>query len=206
MPPAGSDGSGDAPIRRAKPPTEERLWRRALFYLQRFATTRAHLREVLRRRALREARALGLDAREIEARVERVVARAVEAGLVDDAAFALARARRLLERGVSPRSLRVRLREKGVPVETIERALEELADEIGDPSHEAARAFARRRRIGPYRPPEERDAMRQRDLAAFARAGFSYHVARAILGEDGRESHGDGRNRFGVAPSDRRSR
>ncbi len=204
--PADEASGGAVRPRRVARPTEERLWRRALFYLERFATTRAHLHEVLRRRALREARALDLDAREIETRVARVVARAVEAGLVDDAAFALARARRLLERGVSPRSLRVRLRDKGVPAETIERALEELADEMGDPSHEAARAFARRRRIGPYRPPEERDAMRQRDLAAFARAGFSYHVARAILDEDRRESHGDGRNRFGVASSDHRSR
>ena len=181
--PADEASGGAVRPRRVARPTEERLWRRALFYLERFATTRAHLHEVLRRRALREARALDLDAREIEARVARVVARAVEAGLVDDAAFALSRARNLVARGASPRLLRARLREKGVPEETIERVLQELADEMGDPTREAARAFARRRRIGPHRPPEERDAMRQRDLAAFARAGFSYAVARKVLDE-----------------------
>ncbi len=167
--------------RPARQPTEERLWRRALFYLQRFSTSRAHLREVLQRRALREARELDLDPAEVAERVERVVSRAAKAGLVDDAAFALARARRLVERGCSLRTVRMRLREKGVAPELVETVLEELAVEFGDPALEAARAFARRRRLGPWRPRGQRQAMRERDLAAFARAGFSYEIARRIL-------------------------
>jgi regulatory protein len=39
----------------------------------------------------------------------------------------------------------------------------------------------RRRRLGPYRPQEERAARRQRDLGALARAGFSFDVARRAL-------------------------
>ncbi len=170
--------------RPARQPTEERLWRRALFYLQRFSTSRAHLREVLLRRALREARALELDPAEVAERVDRVVSRAAETGLVDDAAFALARARRLVERGCSLRTVRTRLREKGVASELVETVLEELAEEMGDPALAAARAFARRRRLGPFRPAGERGAMRERDLAAFARAGFSYETARRILDHD----------------------
>ncbi len=185
----GSESSPhSAQAGRSKPPkmpSEARLWRRALFYLQRFATTRAHLREVLLRRALREARALELDAEEVTARVERVVARAMAAGLVDDSVFALARARRLVERGCSLRTVRMRLREKGVAPELVETVLEELAEEFGDPALEAARAFARRRRLGPWRPPEQRQAMRARDLAAFARAGFAYDVARRVLEAEG---------------------
>ncbi len=185
---SGKTPEGRRPAGRpAKRPSEERLWRRALFYLRRFSTTRAHLREVLLRRALREARALDLDPAEVMERVERVVSRAVEAGLVDDAAFALARARRLLTRGSSLRSIRGRLREKGVDPGTLETVLEELAEEMGDPALAAARAFARRRRLGPFRPARERETMRERDLAAFARAGFSYETARRILDRDDAE-------------------
>ena len=45
----------------------------------------------------------------------------------------------------------------------------------------AAVALARRRRLGPYRPDNERKDKRARDLAAMARAGFDYDVARKVI-------------------------
>ncbi|MFD0938320.1 regulatory protein RecX, partial [Methylobacterium trifolii] len=40
-----------------------------------------------------------------------------------------------------------------------------------------------RRRLGPWRRPEIRALHRERDLAALARAGFPYGLARRILDE-----------------------
>ena len=42
------------------------------------------------------------------------------------------------------------------------------------------RAFARRRKLGPFRPGE-RAPYRDKDLAAMARAGFRFDVARRIV-------------------------
>ncbi len=44
----------------------------------------------------------------------------------------------------------------------------------------AAARYARRR-LGPFRAAPEREGHRQRDLAALARAGFGYSVARRII-------------------------
>ncbi len=51
----------------------------------------------------------------------------------------------------------------------------------GEPELAAALACARRRRLGPYRPPPARKSMRQKDLASLARAGFAYDVARRVV-------------------------
>jgi regulatory protein len=47
---------------------------------------------------------------------------------------------------------------------------------------EAARAYVRRRRLGPFRPEAERQPNRQRDLAALARTGFDHETAIRALG------------------------
>ena len=47
-------------------------------------------------------------------------------------------------------------------------------------ARQAAHALARRRKLGPYRPGE-RSAYREKDLAALARAGFSFGIAREVI-------------------------
>ena len=42
-------------------------------------------------------------------------------------------------------------------------------------------ALARRRRLGPFRLPEQRADRRTKDLAAMARAGFAFDVARKVI-------------------------
>ncbi|MFO1070969.1 MAG: RecX family transcriptional regulator [Geminicoccaceae bacterium] len=164
-----------------RPPTEERLWRRALAYAERYGGTAASLRRVLLRRALRDAGALGLDPGPVQAAVERVVARARDARLVDDSAFAEARARRLVGRGTAPGRIAGRLAGKGVGAETAGAALDRLGAELGDLALRAAVALARRRRLGPWRPAPARPEHRQRDLAVLARAGFEWPVATAVI-------------------------
>ena len=48
---------------------------------------------------------------------------------------------------------------------------------------EAARAYVRIRRLGPYRSADARDEYRQKDLAALARQGFSFDTAKQALGQ-----------------------
>jgi regulatory protein len=151
----------------------------ALAYLGRFASSAENLRRVLLRRARKR---LGDDRTTIaEARslVDALVARYRETGLIDDAAYAAGRARARLRRGQSLRTVRAGLAAKGVAAEAAEAAIAALKSDAADPDLAAGVAFARRRRLGPYRRGS--DADRAKELAAFARAGFSRAVAAAVL-------------------------
>ena len=173
------DKAGRAPGPRA--PTRARLEARALYYLERFSTTGAHLRRVLLRRALRDAAELGLEASEVHATVDAVVAHVQSLGLIDDRVFAANRARRLALAGRSPARIRLALAEKGLSETAIAAAMREVTDELPDPELAAVIAYARRRRLGPWAPAEVRADRQERDLAALARAGFSYRVARMVV-------------------------
>lgn len=173
--------------------TPDYLERAALHHLERFASSSENLRRVLERRVLRSARHHGTDPAEAAPWIDALIERFRTSGLLDDATYAAGRAAALFRRGDSQRAIRAKLAAKGVGPDDIGHALDALHDEIGtggrdgsddgdsDPDLHAAANYVRRRRIGPHRPPEARDANRERDLAALARAGFSYDVALAAL-------------------------
>lgn len=149
----------------------------ALQYLERYASSAENLRRVLLRRARRRAD----DAETLAAAaglIDALVARYAAAGLIDDAAYAAGRAESLQRRGHSRQAIRARLRQKGVEAAIAAQAIAGLAAGAGDPDLAAACAFARRRRLGPYR---RGPAERERELAAFARAGFARRLAEAVL-------------------------
>lgn len=179
--PAAKTGPSGRGRRAPKKATARHLENVALWYLQRFAASAESLRRVLLRRVERSARAHGTDPGEGAALVEDIVARFRASGLIDDRVYAEGRARSLHRRGVSTRGIAARLRAKGVNAADIDAALAALGDGALEPDLAAAIAYARRRRIGPYRPPADREAMRARDLAALARQGFGYEVARRVV-------------------------
>ena len=175
---AGKAGARRKPPRKATPGYLERA---ALFYLDRYATSADNLRQVLRRKVARSAWAHGGDPAAGEAAVEALIARFLEAGLLDDARYAEGRARSLARRGQSLRGIRLRLRQKGVGEDEIAAALAGLRDEAGDPELAAALAYARRRRLGPFRAGAARAAQRERDLAALARRGFDPDLVLKVI-------------------------
>jgi len=148
-----------------------------LHYLERFPTTEARLRQVLLRRALRDAGRLDLDPADVRRTVDAVLVRLIAGGLIDDRAFAANRARRLTLAGRSPARIRAALALKGLDDPSIVTALREVAEELPDPELVAAMAYARRRRLGPWGPAERQ----AKDLAVLARAGFSFRIARKLL-------------------------
>ena len=163
-------------------PTAASLHDAALRHLARFAATEAGLARVLERRVQRwgqRAAAEGQDVTDLVAvgrRAARDVARAlVAAGAVNDEAFAAARAARLARAGRSRRVIAAHLAAKGVAAETADASLPNASDELP-----AALAYARRRRIGPFRVGPEVDLALQ-DMGALARAGFSRDIAERAL-------------------------
>jgi regulatory protein len=169
------------------PPDAAALQEAALVHLARFAATEAGLRRVLQRRVARWARAAEEEgqpdcaeraAAATDAAAE-VARRMVAQGAVDDAAFAASRARRLLRGGRSQRAALAHLRAKGVDAET---ALAALPD--GEEAElDAALAFCRRRRIGPFARTAT-DGAEAKALGALARAGFGRAIATRALRMD----------------------
>jgi regulatory protein len=150
----------------------------ALGYLERFASSAENLRRVLRRRVRRRIRGDDETVRIADGLIDALVIRYRESGLIDDAAYAAGRARTRLARGQSLRRIVAGLMAKGVGADDRAAALQALRETAADPDLAAACAFARRRRLGPFR---RAPADRARELAAFARAGFARREAEAVL-------------------------
>src|SRR5699024_3439409 len=84
--------------------------------------------------------------------------------------------------GASAAGVRAKLAAKGINRDLADQALEVAAEEEGgDAELTAAIVFARRRRLGPWRLPDQRADRRLRDLAALGRQGFSGTLARKVI-------------------------
>lgn len=150
-------------------------------YLARYPASRARLAQVLRRRVRREAAVHGFDPDEFSPTIEAVVGKLTELGVVDDGTFAAGRARALLRRGWRPLRVRQALRLDGVASEVVEAALAAALPPDHDPELAAAVRLARRRGLGPFRPAEERQRYRERDLRSLARQGFPRRLAVSLV-------------------------
>jgi regulatory protein len=160
--------------RRAPVPLDaERLRELALRYVGKYATTRARLRQYLARK-LRERGWTGSGAPDLE----RLAERFAELGLIDDAAYALAKSRALSARGYGKRRLIDQLRHAGV--EEADGA--DAAAYADDEAVEAALRLARRRRIGPFAAQAADPHLRQKWIAAMVRAGHGFPLAKVISG------------------------
>ena len=107
----------------ARPITAKYLQNAAAFYLERYPSTAEGLRRVLNRRV---AKAKMLDApimENVKQAIETVVAKFVDAGVIDDKAFAQTKARSLHRRGTSTKLTRNRLKMAGVDGATLDTAM-----------------------------------------------------------------------------------
>ncbi|HEY3665600.1 MAG TPA: regulatory protein RecX [Polyangiaceae bacterium] len=152
----------------------------ALRYLERFDCSVARLRKVLSERVAKAARAGLAEAEAAPAIVEQILLRYQESGLINDQRFAKNFAERARERGTSRRMIEQKLRARGISADTVQELLPR--NESARSELESAQAFARRRRLGPHRKPETREAYRRKDLMAMARAGFDYDTASRVIG------------------------
>jgi len=168
-----------------KPPrkiTSARLANIALHHLDRYASSVENLRRVLERRVFKASLFHeDLDPNEAKIWIDDILKRYIDSGLLNDLAYAETRARSLLSRGSSTRLIRLKLMEKGISGETIDKALKTLELDAPDPELFAAIKFARKRRLGPFCDPAKRVDNHDKHLSAMARAGFSYDMAQRIM-------------------------
>ena len=166
----------------------------ALFYLRRYAATVKGLRRVLLRKVDRALKVHpGVERVQAVQWVDELLARFEKNGYLDDRRFAEVRAGSLQRRGASVRLIQVRLRAKGVSPELIAQSVRGLAEEGRPPDWVAAVAYARRRRLGPFRKkPLDGRPGRMKELASFARAGFGFALAAKIVDASDEEALSNG--------------
>jgi len=150
----------------------ERLERLALFYVGRYATTRAKLKTYL----MRKVSERGWHGA-VEPDYDELVERFSDLGYVDDQSFAVARAASLGRRGYGGRRVDQALTAAGISEADAAQARSNVRSEAWT----AALRFAERKRIGPFAREEADRPAQQKALGAMIRAGHSFDTARAIV-------------------------
>ncbi len=169
--------------------TPEYLERAALYYLERYASSAENLRRILMRKVWRSEKHHGTDSSEAAGWVEALVSRFRKTGLLDDMRYAEGRAASLYRRGDSQRSIRHKLLAKGLAHDIIDQALAHVsAEDIVDPDLTAAVRYMQRRHLGAFRESGERADSRDQDMAAMARAGFSYDLVKRVIDSEDPEN------------------
>lgn len=164
--------------------TNAELEKSALAYLERFDATAETLRRVLLRKVRRSASAHGTNAEEGREFVEELIERYQRSGIVSDVRYSATMASGMRAKGASIRAISHKLQARGVAEDVIREALD--SEDIDEETElDAARTFARRRKLGPFSKVADKNVRRRRDFAALARAGFRLDVVRAVLDQDG---------------------
>ncbi len=161
-----------SPKKSPQPLDADSLRNLALYYVGRYATTRAKLRGYLRRK-VRERGWDGSGEPDFVALAERLS----ELGYIDDRGYAESRARSLARRGYGPQRVAQAFHAAGI-VEEDSAAAREFAESR---SWEAALVFARKRRIGPFAEHPAPAEKRRRLITAMMRAGHSFELAIKIV-------------------------
>jgi regulatory protein len=152
----------------------------ALHYLERFASSSANLKRVLLRKIDRSVAHWGGARDDHLAHLDTVLVKLARLGYLNDAAYAEAKVRALHRQGKGSRTIRATLAAKGVAADQSAAALDALAEDVPEPDFAAAVRLAKKRRLGPFRR-EGREELRNKDLAALARAGFDFDTCRRVI-------------------------
>jgi regulatory protein len=169
---AGALGAGTP-----KPLTRQLIEEWALSYVNRFDCTASKLSRHLTTRARKHG---WIDS--APTFIDELVTRYQGSGVLDDERFARNLTAQLAARGKSSRAISQRLAARGVTSEVSQALLAARRHDEPSAELEAARAYARKRRLGVHRPADVRDEHRRKDLATLARQGFSFEIARQALG------------------------
>ncbi|WP_447757470.1 RecX family transcriptional regulator [Sphingopyxis fribergensis] len=165
-----------APSDRSKKPLgAARLDELALAYVARFATSRAKLTRYLERK-IRESE--WIDDVDAMTACEAIADRMEALRYLDDRQYAAMRAGAMTRRGLGVRRVKAQLYVDGIAEQDSGEAIEAAEGA----AVAAAVGFARRRRFGPFAVRASDDPkQRERQVAAFLRAGHSLAIARRIL-------------------------
>lgn len=164
--------------------TENRLMNITLFYLSRYESSTEKVRSMLNRR-LRRMKMQGEEIPpEAPVWIENILQKIQKESYVDDNRYAENQVRSLAAQGKSEHFICAKLALAGISGDRVK----EILDSIESTEESRAKRFVARKKIGYLRPRGDRQKFWEKDMAALARAGFSYDIARQALTDESEES------------------
>ena len=168
-----------------RPPTARQLREIARRYVERYIPSVRQTEAVLWRKVRRATGTLrdGSDPAPV---IDAIITEFCARRILDDDRLAAALVHEYHRRGDAMPLMRSKLRRKRIASDVADAALRSLDHEVKsaglDPRRQRALAYARRRRLGPWRrDPEKRAARREKDLGAMGRAGIPWGLAKEII-------------------------
>lgn len=168
--------------------TADYLHNSGLYYLQRYAASSGHFRQVMLRKVKKSCMVhLDQSYETCVPLVDALVEKFKSSGLLNDDLYLRGVVGSLRRRGTSKQTILNKLRMKSVSADVTTEYLQECdTDFAGDGNGDlkAAIIFARKKKLGPFAGTRVEEP--QKTLAKLARAGFSYDTANKVLkmGED----------------------
>jgi regulatory protein len=173
-----------------KPPkkiTETYLYNAGLHYLKRYTASTPHFQYIMMRKIKKScAHHTDQDLETCKNLLIKTTEKLTEQGFLNDNQYTHGMITSYRKRGVSKKAIHAKLSQKGLSAELISETLEKIdtyaIENYKDPELDAALTHARKKRLGPFsriKSLSEKDI--QRALGSFARAGFSFDIAKHIM-------------------------
>lgn len=164
--------------------TKTYLHNAGLYYLERFAASKEHFKTVMKRKAKRSCMYhKEQDYNTCVELVNQLADQFEQSGILNDTVYTASNVNALRRKGVSHAMIIRKMTLKGISEENTRHALEshnaDLGYEARDIEIQSALILARKKKLGPFNRSEEQN--NQKALGVFARAGFSYDIAKKIL-------------------------
>ena len=162
-----------------KIPTKARLRNIALYYLERFETSKDNLYLVLKRRIDKYAFFdKEYDPSQAYIWADEIVEECSKKNFVNDERFAEYKINSYLRAGKPRRYIEQKLKQKGID----DKVITDFFEETEYNELEIAKNFARKKKIGPFRESKEKQLENyQKDLSTLVRAGFNFDIAKDVL-------------------------
>lgn len=178
--------------KKPRPITEKRLENIALFYLERFASSSDNLRFILQRRCKKSSHPDDIPQDQQNKAIENIINRFERLGYLNDTLYAESLIPTLYRQGKSKTIIIQTLRQKRVPPFIIDQEIEKFYhEEESHDDYQAALVYAKKKKIGPYRPQESCSIdhkQYQKEMARMARRGFSFDIIKQILQDSSQEN------------------
>lgn len=149
---------------------------KAIWYLERYATSSKNLKRYLKRKVINSHLNLGSD--EI---INEVINRLESQKILNDQFYTESKIRSLLNKGWSTKRIELKLRELGISSELIDKNIKNLDENEDEINLVSAINLAKKRSIGPYRKVELTDKIKVENLVFYQEQVFLMLLPRKFL-------------------------
>ena len=151
---------------------------KALWYLQRYASSSNNLRQYLRRKT--KDTHLNFGSHEI---IEKIIKSFEKQNILNDRIFSESKIRSYLNKGWAFKKIKFKLLELGISKDIADESIDNFEDTNHNLELISAIKLAKKRSIGPYRKSELTDKLKNKEYGILSRAGFSYSLCKKVLNE-----------------------